>query len=134
MNLSRDFQLWEFEYSDTARLAGKDNHATEAAVANLKTLCENVLQPLRDAVGEPIKIQSGYRSPWLNEAVNGAKTSQHLRGQAADIKIGERSGSQIANAIIQLVIGFDQIVIYPTFCHVSFNAAHNRRSIVDKTR
>ncbi len=60
-------------------------------MANLKALCEEVLEPLRQWYGKPIIIGSGYRSPALNKAVGGVKNSQHMTGEACDIHIPDEA-------------------------------------------
>lgn len=90
MQLTKNFKLEEFEKSDTAQRKGIDNSIPADLIPNLKALCENVLQPLRDAVGVPVKISSGYRCPALNKAVGGSASSQHMRGEAADIVIPDK--------------------------------------------
>lgn len=84
MKLSKNFSLYEFTRSQTASRRDIDNQPGAYEIANLKALCRQVLQPLRDALG-PISISSGYRCPKLNAAVGGVATSFHTRGQAADI-------------------------------------------------
>lgn len=81
-----NFTVNELCKSKTATRKGIDNTPTPKAKENLEKLIKNVLQPLRDKFGEPIIVDSGYRCPKLNTAVGGAKTSQHLYGQAADIR------------------------------------------------
>jgi len=83
--LSPHFRLSEFEYSATAIANGIDNRVPSTLIPNLKNLCEQVLEPLRLQVNEPIIISSGYRSPELNRLVGGAPNSQHMTGEAADI-------------------------------------------------
>ena len=87
MRLTNNFSLEEFERSDTAKRLGIDNHVPQFAIARLRTLCEKVLQPVRDHFGVPIIITSGYRCPALNNAVGGAPSSQHMKGEAADFYI-----------------------------------------------
>ena len=85
MQLSTNFRLSEFTRSDTAKRLGIVNVCSSVEqVLNLAYLCHTVLQPLRDRFG-PIRINSGYRCPELNEAVGGVANSHHLRGEAADI-------------------------------------------------
>ena len=85
MQLSNNFRLSEFTRSDTAKRLGIVNECSSVEqVLNLAYLCHMVLQPLRDRFG-PIRINSGYRCPELNEAVGGAQNSHHMRGEAADI-------------------------------------------------
>ena len=85
--LTPHFRLSEFTRSATAHARGIDNTPTEEIVSNLRHLCENVLEPLRQHFGQPVVISSGYRCPTLNRAVGGAKTSQHMTGEAADIRV-----------------------------------------------
>ena len=85
MQLSNNFRLSEFTRTDTAKRLGIVNECSSVEqVLNLAYLCHTVLQPLRDRFG-PIRINSGYRCPELNEAVGGVANSHHLRGEAADI-------------------------------------------------
>ena len=87
MRLSNNFRLSEFTRSDTAKRLGIENECSSVEqVLNLAYLCHMVLQPLRDKFG-PIRINSGYRCPELNDAVGGVKNSQHMRGEAADIHL-----------------------------------------------
>ena len=74
--LSKNFTLEELVYSDTAKRYGLNNTPTPQVIANLKNLCVNVLQPLRDYLGKPIRVTSGYRSPEVNKRVGGAVDSQ----------------------------------------------------------
>lgn len=119
MKLSENFSLSEFTRSDTADRLGIDNTPSGEVVANLTELCRAVLQPLREAWGEPLRINSGYRCPALNKAVGGVKTSQHVTGNACDIVA---SNPQALAVFIQgspFWPEVDQLGIYPTFVHVS---------------
>ena len=83
MQLSENFRLKEFIESQTADQRGIDNRPDWEAVINLRNLCREVLQPLRDYEGKPIHVNSGYRCPELNEAVHGVGDSQHLYGEGS---------------------------------------------------
>ena len=85
MKLSEHFDLSEFTRSATADKLHIDNTIPEELIPNLKNLCEQVLEPLREHFGIPVIISSGYRCPALNQAVGGVPNSQHLKGEAADI-------------------------------------------------
>ena len=87
LQLSPHFRLSEFTRSRTAEAAGIDNRIPEALIPNLVTLCEAVLEPLRQHAGKPITISSGYRCPRLNALVGGVANSQHLSGEAADLHL-----------------------------------------------
>jgi len=92
MNLSKNFTLGEMIQSQMAIRKNIDNNPNGDQILNLIDLCDNVLQPLRDAIG-PIRISSGFRSQKLNVAIGGSTTSQHcaLNGAAADIDMGGRN-------------------------------------------
>ena len=81
----RYFTISEMLRSDTALKMGIWNGANLEHEENMRALVENVLDPLRERYGHPIYVSSGYRCPKLNNAVNGAINSQHMRGEAADI-------------------------------------------------
>ena len=85
MQLTKHFILEEFERSGTAARLHIDNKIPAALVPNIRHLCEEVLEPLREHFNEPIYISSGYRCEELNRAVGGVTNSQHIRGEAADI-------------------------------------------------
>lgn len=84
--LSKNFSLEELTFSMTANNHGWNNTPNAEAKACLKRLAVEVLQPIRNAWGKPIKVTSGYRSVKLNASVGGVKNSQHVLGQAADIQ------------------------------------------------
>ena len=84
--ISKNFSYSEFERSETAEKKGIVNVIATARVRDsIQALVLNVLQPLRTALGVEMHINSGYRCPELNEAVGGVPTSQHMKGEAADI-------------------------------------------------
>ena len=86
LQLTENFSLKEMTRSDKAMRLGLSNAPNEEQVKNLKNLCEQVLQPLRDHVGVPVMVNSGFRSPDVNKAAGGVWNSQHLTGEAADIR------------------------------------------------
>ena len=93
----------------------------------MKALIENVLDPLRIAINSPIIVTSGYRSPSLNKALGGSSTSQHLRGQAADIRSKIIKPELICQIIVDLKLPFDQLINeFDQWVHVSYNA-HRKR-------
>lgn len=91
MKLSEHFDLDEFTRSATADRLHIDNSLNpsdptgQSIINNLRNLCQQVLEPLREHFGIPIMVSSGYRCPELNQAVGGVPNSQHLTGEAADI-------------------------------------------------
>ena len=88
MQLTEHFTLEEFTTSSTAKARGIDNSvSSQRVVDNLRNLCEQVLEALRSYANQPITISSGYRCKALNKVVGGARNSQHMTGEAADIHI-----------------------------------------------
>lgn len=87
LHLSDHFTLAEFEKSATAKVNGIDNTCPSQYIPNLEQLCKTILEPLREFVGQPIIISSGYRCNLLNTKVGGVYSSQHTLGEAADILI-----------------------------------------------
>lgn len=134
--LSKNFILNEFIKSNTATSMKINNTPTQDIVNKLQLLCEKVIQPIRDALGKPIVINSGYRCPKLNKAVGGASTSAHLTGEAADIEIMGMNNYQLA-CWIRDHMKFDQLILeYATnldknpnngWVHVSYKANGNRQ-------
>ena len=185
--LTPHFTLQEFCASQTAEKHGIVNVPSELEVENLRRLCEGCLEPLREAIGLPIIITSGFRTKALNDKLaHTSSTSQHMRGEAADFYVGEAqvSGSKIQDCpsgesahardnssklgsplaqsqtsgdlkletgaspmklgtprqrlvkafreILQNPkIDYDQLILYPTFIHVSYvSKEKNRRGIL----
>jgi len=110
MRLSKNFTLLEMTRSEAAARSGVANTPPPDAVENLRALCEKVLQPLRDAMGRPMRVNSAYRGPEANKAVGGSKTSQHMTGEAADIEFDGFDNMALAQKIIDLKLPFDQII------------------------
>jgi hypothetical protein len=112
MQLTTNFSLHELTKSETALRMGFDNTPGETETAALKLLAEKVLQPVRDHYGKGVKVNSGYRSPESNAAVGGSKTSDHCKGQAADIEIPGVPNAELAQWIMdnleytQLILEF----------------------------
>lgn len=86
MTLSKNFTSEELTASCTAKRLGLKNYPDSFVMGNLRRLCVNILQPIRDEWGAPIIVGSGYRCIKLNEAVGGVANSDHIYGCAADIK------------------------------------------------
>jgi uncharacterized protein YcbK (DUF882 family) len=130
VKLSDNFYLDEFTKSNVAAKRGIKNTPSDEAVENMTALCANVLQRVRDIVGKPVCISSGYRSGELNEAVGGAPESQHARGEAADIYCKGVNARNLFSLIQSLGIEFDQLILYPTFVHVSYSEGKNRKQVL----
>lgn len=128
----KHFTIKELCHSITANARGIDN-ACDATIENrLVALVENVLDPLREWYGKPIIINSGYRCPQLNRAVGGSPTSQHMKGEAADIDAGDRQQNKLLFEYIRKNLPFDQLIDESNFAwvHVSFRESGNRKQVL----
>ena len=127
--ISKNFTWSEFTKSDTAKRLHINNAITSWEVRdNIKALVEDVLQPLREAWGGPLFINSGYRCLDLNKAVGGVPTSQHVLGQACDV--GCTDPYALAQLAKKMNLGFDQMIIYPSFVHFSYKKEGENRGKV----
>ena len=102
-----------------------------SARENIKALVEAVLDPVREAYGKPVRVNSGYRCPKHNLKVGGAVGSQHMKGEAADIRCAD---NEALRRLIKEQGVFDQMIVYDGFIHVSYkrNGA-NRHQVLRKT-
>jgi uncharacterized protein YcbK (DUF882 family) len=124
--VSRNFNWSEFAKSDTATRLHIQNEITDWDVRdNIKALVEEVLQPLRDSWGGPLFINSGYRSAELNKAVGGVPTSQHTKGEAADVACTDPYA--LAKLIKRMRLDVDQVIVYPSFVHISHKSDGKNR-------
>ena len=116
------FTLDELAHSNVARTKRIDNTPNEQQKKALVALVDNVLDPLRDLFGKPVLVSSGFRSNDLNRAVGGAATSQHMKGEAADIYTGTKEGNKKLFELIRDNLPFDQLIDEKDFSwvHVSF--------------
>ena len=98
---------------------------------NIEALVDEVLDPTRRKLGKPIVVNSGFRCPIHNTAVGGVYNSQHVSGQAADVRCEDNK--KLAKVIVENG-RFDQLILYPTFIHVSWKkAGGNRKQILSRT-
>jgi len=140
---SPHFTLRELCESRTAEEHGIQNVPSEQEVENLRRLCQGTLEPLREALGLPIIITSGFRNRELNDILaHYSNRSQHMAGQAADFYISPSGVSgfkcQVSGRRELLIkafrliitnedIDFDQLILYPTFIHVSYVSKEKNR-------
>jgi uncharacterized protein YcbK (DUF882 family) len=110
MQLTNNFSLAEMIKSDTALRHDMDNTPGEAEIENLKRLCEKVLQPVREHFKTGVKVNSGFRHPDVNAKVGGSKTSDHCKGQAADIEISGVPNADLAKWITEN-LDFTQVIL-----------------------
>ncbi len=132
--ITKDFSYREFEKTDVPGMQVKNTIASAEVRDSVKALVENVLQPLRDAWGKPLAINSGYRCQEVNANVGGVPTSQHGKGEAADVCPFGRNGHgdievvrQLAITARDLKLPFDQMILYPSFVHFSHRLHGNQR-------
>jgi hypothetical protein len=141
MQLSENFSLKELTISETATRKGLDNTPSEAIIANLKLLAESILQPVREHYGKSIKVNSGYRSPDVNASVGGSKTSDHCKGQAADIEISGVANGDLAKYIAdnfkftQIILEFyTQGVPDSGWVHISYDPSNLKCETLTATK
>ena len=152
ISLSPHFSLSEFTKSSTAMKHGIKNTPPQEAVDNLKALCQGCLEPLRKELGLPVVITSGYRTKALNSMLaHSSERSQHMLGQAADFYVAEPKDLNLEPGtlnpakptrrellikafrliILDESIDYDQLILYPSFIHVSYvSRERNRRTIL----
>lgn len=131
MKLSENFKLSEFVTS--AKHPNIPNNPPPEAVDNIRRLVANILDPARKGISMPIVVTSGYRSQALNRAVGGSATSQHIKGEAADIICNDNA--RLFNFIRENAV-FDQLIWehgtdkYPAWVHVSLKEQGNRNEVL----
>ncbi len=141
MKLSKNFTLEELVKSTTALRCNIDNTPSDKEIENLQILVTNILQPIRDKYGKPIRINSGYRCEKLNKQVGGSKTSQHMTGEAADIEtINGSNNSKLFNLIKSMIenneIEVGQLIWEygskkdPNWVHVSLPTKYKKNQIL----
>lgn len=140
-SLSPHFSLSEFTKSSTAMKHGIKNEPAPEQVDNLRALCQSCLEPLRKELGLPVVITSGYRTKALNSMLaHSSERSQHMLGQAADFYVAPgQSGLTRRELLIKAFrliildesIDYDQLILYPSFIHVSYvSRERNRRTVL----
>ncbi len=136
MKLTDNFTLNELVYSVTAEANKIDNRPNVKVIANLQKLCENVLQPLRDYLGCPVIVTSGFRCAELNKKIGGKPNSHHLMGYAADFIVPQRNLKDVFNWM-KSNLPYDQLLFEynssgDRWIHVSYvKDSLNRRMAID---
>jgi len=134
MKLSENFSLVELTKSQTAERKSINNTPSTEHQDNLKSLCEMILQPVRDHFNRVVSVSSGYRSPALCEAIGSKTTSQHAKGQAADFEIYGLSNKELADWINE-TLNYDQLILEywkeedpnSGWVHCSYKSEGNRK-------
>lgn len=133
MQISKNISYKEAVYSNTASKLGIDNTPSPATLERMKLVANKVFQPIREHFGVPIKVTSFYRSPKLNKAVGGSKTSQHVLGEAMDLKGTNGVTNKQIYDFIKSNLEFDQLIWEygtdkePSWVHVSYRKGRNRK-------
>jgi zinc D-Ala-D-Ala carboxypeptidase len=110
MNLTKNFTLSEMTKSDTALRLGLENEPDEQQLAALTTLCEKVLQPVRDYYNMGVKVNSALRTLPVNRAIGSGDNSHHVRGMAADIEIPGVANADLAQYIVDS-LDYTQVIL-----------------------
>lgn len=139
--LTNNFSLDEMIQSQTALRNNLDNTPNESQIENLKGLCENVLQPLRDYYQSPIKVTSAFRSEKLATLIGSKPTSQHCKGEAADFEIPGYDNKEVASHI-KNNFDYDQLILEyydesdknSGWIHCSFKSSDNRKQNLIKDK
>ena len=135
MKISNHISYAEAIHSNTAKRRGIDNTPNEVQVLSMKLLADKIFEPLREWVGGPIKVNSFFRSVALNEAIGGAASSQHCKGQAIDIDdvYGRKTNADMYHWI-QQNLDYDQMIwefgtdMQPNWIHVSYVSEEKNRN------
>ena len=136
MRISKNYKMEEFEVSKSfPKLVEKVPLEYQQ---NVKDLVLNLLQPINDATGWVNNISSGYRGDALNKAVGGSDTSDHRFGKSSDnnfysVENAKRisiSTYDAAKKVKDLRLQFDQMILYPSFLHLSYRKGANRNQIL----
>jgi len=133
--ISKHISLKEGMFSQTATRRDLDNTPNEEQLDNMKLIGEKVFEPLREWVGGPIKINSFFRGLPLNTAIGGAKSSQHMKGQAMDIDdtFGHATNAEMYKWVKEN-LDFDQMIWEfgtdenPNWVHISYVSPEKNRN------
>lgn len=133
--LTPHFTLEEMTYSRNAVIARIDNKPQRQHIEAMTLLCVKVLEPLRELVGKPVIVTSGYRNNAVNRLAGGSLSSQHKRGEAADIKVKGVNTQVLFEAICKSELPFDQVIQeFDEWVHISFSIRQQRRSMLYATK
>lgn len=109
--IGKYFHIEEFLTSETAARAGRELILPPELLPNLQRLVDSCLDPLREVVGRPLIVSSGYRPPWLNDMIGGAGSSAHLEARAADVICPGIPNRELAEAAVKASLPFDQVIL-----------------------
>ena len=134
MKLGKYFTLAEMTNSPTASARHIVNEPNPAEIEAMTALVANVLDPLREALGVPVRVSSGFRNDALNAAVGGASKSQHRSGEAADILADGLTVPKLVARIHALELPYDQLIDeFGRWVHVSYGPRQRRQALMART-
>lgn len=116
-NVGKHFKVKEFACKDGSQVVFIDSYLVA------------ILDILRNQVGKPVHINSGYRTPTRNKAVGGAKYSYHMRGMAADIRVNGMTAKEIANKLNKIIPNSCGIIVYNTWVHIDTRTKAYRKGV-----
>jgi len=126
--ITKHFSWSEFERSSYATRNSIDNSVPKEYKESIRALCENVLEPIREKFGY-VRVSSGYRGKQLNTAIGGSKTSQHCKGEAADLQFRNSVKLEDVFEWIKENIDYDQVIFeFGAWVHVSYVGSENRKT------
>ena len=141
MKLTKNFSLHEMTKSDTALRLGLENEPDDQQLSALTTLCERVLQPVRDYYGMGVKVNSALRTLPVNRAIGSSDNSHHVRGMAADIEIPGIANAELAQWIVENLEFTQCILEFYTpgvpdsgWVHVSYVPEDLRKQVLTATK
>jgi hypothetical protein len=133
MYLSPNFTIAEMTVSQEAVRRGIPNLPKQEHIANLQKLCNEILEPLREKIGRPIVVTSGFRSEAVNKFVGGSKTSDHMEGKAADIIVPGMTPLQVCQVIATINLPYRQCINeFGAWTHVSIGPQAKRELLSAK--
>lgn len=116
-NVGKHFKVKEFACKDGSQVVFIDDYLV------------SILDILRNQIGKPVHINSGYRTPTRNKDVGGAKYSYHMRGMAADIRVNGMSAKELANKLNKIVQDECGIIVYSTWVHIDTREKKYRKGV-----
>jgi hypothetical protein len=130
-NISKNISYKEATHSNTAKARKIDNTPSGDTIVRMKLVAERCFQPVREWYGKPININSFYRSPLLNQAIRGAKNSQHVKGEAIDISAGSSTENKKLFDWLKDNVEFDQLINEYGYrwIHISYKISDNRNMV-----
>lgn len=133
--LTLNFSLAEFTRSQTATRQEIDNSLPETLLMDAVWFAETILEAIRELVGVPVRISSGYRCPELNQRIGGSGKSYHMKAMASDILVDRLSPLELAQEIRDSDLSFDKLILeYNAWVHIQGRREDSRGKILTAYR